>query len=1513
MVGAGLMTHSDDVHGANGKRLHALRRTLLVSIASLAILAAGPVGTAVAAGGGGASGGAGGADANTGTGGAGGNAPGFLSSPGGGGAGETGGAGGSTVDVLGNPTGNGGAGGEAPAVGTFVGGDGGNGGGGGGGAHGYVGADFTALTGAAQGGNGGNGGGGGGGGAGAFGVVITGTGSLGNSGQTASGGDGGNGSGGFGGSASAGGTGGSGVVFSNAAGATANINAIVSGGNGGNGGAAIIGQGPGGAGGAGVVSLNGGDITTSAAVSGGNGGASGGAGGAGIIFGGSGTLTTGATTTGGNGNGAVGGAGIIVTGTANLIAGGTVTGGNGAVGVSFGSTGTFTITGTVTGGANAAGANVTTATITTVDGTLTGGAGSAGGTNFVNMGTAGGNGGSGLVLAAGGTADVNGATSGGQGGAGGGGTNGGGGGNGGTAVVLSNGGTANIDAVLTGGAGGAGGGGTFNGGNGGAGGAGILLSNGGTVNVDAAITGGQGGAGGGGLAGSSGGAGGAGIVATNGGTVNVNAAVTGGLGGAGASGQIGGGSSGAGGAGITGAGIAVALTTPGSVSGGGSANAITFTGGSNSITGTGGTITGVVRVDTGASLDIDAATLNLTSAISDIQLGGTLNLAGNVTTGDVVQITTTGSEIHYADGALVASAILLNSNDTTLDVDTGDAAEQSGNITQTGGARPLTKTGGGTLVLSGTNSHTGTTTVSGGTLELQNGAAISNTGAVVLDNTAGVNLLVTDSETIGSLAGGGASGGNVQIAAGQTLTTGGANTSTSFAGVISGSGGLTKQGTGTFTLTGSNTYAGTTTIGGGTLELQNGAAISDSGAVVLGNSSGAALLVTNSETIGSLAGGGFLGGNVQIAAGQTLTTGGANSSTTFVGVISGSGGLTKQGTGTFTLAGSNSYAGATTVSGGTLELLGGAAIADSGAVVLDNTAGVNLLVSTSETIGSLAGGGASGGNVQIAAGQTLATGGANSSTSFAGVISGSGGLTKQGTGTFTLSGTSTYAGITTVSAGVLDVTGSLTGTSQVDITGGSLIAHGTSLADTAAVNVSGTGLLDVRGSETIGALSNNGVVSLGANNLTGDVLTAGVLSGTGTVNLDINLDTGATDLLHVASVAAGANTTYAFDNLGAARLIPDVLVVQNDAATYDGTFSSSGLPPVGLVNFTLIENGGDLYVHAEADLGVLGGITDAVSLTQSSIGAMLDHPGRSGLTPIGNVPGSDCGVGAWGRGLGGAASGTAETFAAGSSAGAAKVDLSFGGAQFGLDVACDNVGSSGVDLALGAFGGFVAGTTTQNIDGTVPSTTTANVQQGSGGVYASVAKDQFSAEIQARYDATDFTFSNTNASYGLVDAGLHTDRYTLSGSASYALSLGEVDLTPRAGFSISRTTASVLEFQNGETLAPDASLSLVGFIGGTLSKTFLLEDQLTAVTPFVTGTLSNDFADAPTSVFTDQFGTTQGLASAKPGLVGEASLGVGISRALGDNTTFDASFTLDARFSDQLEGYGVAAKARVQF
>src|SRR5262249_62049031 len=96
-------------------------------------------------------------------------------------------------------------------------------------------------------------------------------------------------------------------------------------------------------------------------------------------------------------------------------------------------------------------------------------------------------------------------------------------------------------------------------------------------------------------------------------------------------------------------------------------------------------------------------------------------------------------------------------------------------------------------------------------------------------------------------------------------------------------------------------------------------------------------LNNNAETIGSLAG----AGNVTLGT-ATLITGGNNTSTTFSGVMSGTGGLTKQGTGVFTLSGTNTYTGATTINAGTLQLAGGTAIADTSAVTLANVAGATL-------------------------------------------------------------------------------------------------------------------------------------------------------------------------------------------------------------------------------------------------------------------------------------------------------------------------------------------------------------------------------------------------------------------------------------------------------------------------------------------------------------------------------------------------------------------------------------------
>lgn len=274
----------------------------------------------------------------------------------------------------------------------------------------------------------------------------------------------------------------------------------------------------------------------------------------------------------------------------------------------------------------------------------------------------------------------------------------------------------------------------------------------------------------------------------------------------------------------------------------------------------------------------------------------------------------------------------------------------------------VAKSGTGALVLSGTNTYTGATTVSQGTLRAggaAGGQAFGNLSAVTLTNAATVLLDLNNfGQTIGSLAGGGGSGGHVTLGT-ATLTTGGNNSSTSFAGVISGTGGsVTKTGTGTWTLSGGNSYTGATIINQGILQVSSTAVVQvlpDLTAVSLANAASAALdLNGKSETIGSLAGGGAAGGNVTLGANGVLTTGRLGTSTSYDGIISGATGtVNKEGAGTLTLTGANTF--------GTLNLLGGGVtLNNAGGNALANTAnvrlsreGTTLALSTSETIASI--------------------------------------------------------------------------------------------------------------------------------------------------------------------------------------------------------------------------------------------------------------------------------------------------------------------------------------------------------------------------------------------------------------------------------------------------------------------------------------------------------------------------------------------------------------------------------
>ena len=170
----------------------------------------------------------------------------------------------------------------------------------------------------------------------------------------------------------------------------------------------------------------------------------------------------------------------------------------------------------------------------------------------------------------------------------------------------------------------------------------------------------------------------------------------------------------------------------------------------------------------------------------------------------------------------------------------------------------------------------GTPSVSNNILPAASSVNLTGSGAT-LD-------LGTTNQTVASLAG--VAGSSVNLES-QTLTVTNASPTT-FAGVMSGSGSLVINGSGTFTLTGANTLTGPTTITGGTLQLGDGSANN-----------------------GSLAG--------NIVNNATLTFANPNSQT-YSGVISGSGAVNKTGAGALTLSGTYTGNGTLTVNGGIVTL-----------------------------------------------------------------------------------------------------------------------------------------------------------------------------------------------------------------------------------------------------------------------------------------------------------------------------------------------------------------------------------------------------------------------------------------------------------------------------------------------------------------------------------------------------------------------------------------------------------------
>ncbi|MCC8164950.1 MAG: autotransporter domain-containing protein [Planctomycetes bacterium] len=422
-------------------------------------------------------------------------------------------------------------------------------------------------------------------------------------------------------------------------------------------------------------------------------------------------------------------------------------------------------------------------------------------------------------------------------------------------------------------------------------------------------------------------------------------------------------------------------------------------------------------------------------------------------------------------------------SDAEFDVSKIKATETAGVFDEYVGFEAYEKTGDSTWTLKNSTTETTAWTVSGGLLNFASADAFGTDAPNITLNGGGLQWAAGTTTDISSrLAALGTDGG--------TFDTNGNDVT--LATSIEG-GGLIKKGDGTLTVTSANTYTGTTTVEAGALHIGDGGTSGSVASASIDVSGAAAVVLNRSDAV------------------------------MYSGVVSGAGNLTKKGSGTLILTGTNTSTGTTTVEAGALQIgdgVTGGSI-ESGSVAVAGTAA--LIFNRSDTV------------------------------TYAGRVSGEGTLVKRGAGGLTLTAENSHTGETFVSEGTL----ALSGTGAIAASSGLTMAGSTSF-DISAIAGDSTSVaaLTISGTGTSIADSGNGkTLTIDGDTITFDI--GGVAAGETMLAANGTLVTTAATTIVLAGTPTlqQGQTVILVDGVDAASAFTDALDIRYGRYSYDITLS----------------------------------------------------------------------------------------------------------------------------------------------------------------------------------------------------------------------------------------------------------------------------------------------------------------------------------------------------------------------